>query len=96
MRDFFSVEGRIACVTGASSCLGLAPATALAEAAAHAVGVVDGVGYEGTRAQASAHARPGGAMTHVGLGSAMGGPLPTFDRTKRLPPETILVPAHKE
>ena len=37
--DLFSVDGRIACVTGASSGLGRAIATALAEAGAKVVGV---------------------------------------------------------
>jgi len=35
--------------------------------------VIDGVGYEATRATASAHARPGGAIAHIGLGQATGG-----------------------
>ncbi|WP_297770692.1 alcohol dehydrogenase catalytic domain-containing protein [uncultured Roseovarius sp.] len=35
--------------------------------------VVDGVGFEATRAQASAHARPGGVIVHIGLGQASGG-----------------------
>lgn len=35
--------------------------------------VVDGVGIEATRAAASAHARPGGVILHIGLGSATGG-----------------------
>ena len=35
--------------------------------------VIDGVGYEATRAQVSAAARPGGAIVHIGLGSASGG-----------------------
>ncbi|HAW48565.1 MAG TPA: galactitol-1-phosphate 5-dehydrogenase, partial [Roseovarius sp.] len=35
--------------------------------------VVDGVGYEATRAQASAHARPGGVIVHIGLGQSTGG-----------------------
>lgn len=35
--------------------------------------VVDGVGYEATRAQASAHARPGGVILHIGLGHSTGG-----------------------
>lgn len=35
--------------------------------------VVDGVGFEATRAQASAHARPGGVIVHIGLGQAAGG-----------------------
>jgi threonine dehydrogenase-like Zn-dependent dehydrogenase len=35
--------------------------------------VVDGVGYEPTRRTASAHARPGGVIAHIGLGSAEGG-----------------------
>ena len=39
MSDRFSVEGRIACVTGASSGLGRAIATALAEAGARVVGL---------------------------------------------------------
>ena len=37
--DLFSVAGRIACVTGASSGIGRAIATALAQAGAHVVGV---------------------------------------------------------
>lgn len=37
--DLFSVEGRVACVTGASSGIGRAIATALAEAGARVVGV---------------------------------------------------------
>ena len=35
--------------------------------------VVDGVGYAATRATASAHARPGGLIAHIGLGEATGG-----------------------
>ncbi len=35
--------------------------------------IIDGVGYEATRAQASAVARPGGVIVHIGLGSASGG-----------------------
>lgn len=35
--------------------------------------VIDGVGIEATRAQASAHATPGGVIVHIGLGSASGG-----------------------
>lgn len=35
--------------------------------------VIDGVGYAGTRAQASELARPGGVIMHIGLGSAEGG-----------------------
>ncbi len=35
--------------------------------------VVDGVGYAGTRAQASDLVRPGGVIMHIGLGSAEGG-----------------------
>ncbi|MDA3858435.1 MAG: alcohol dehydrogenase catalytic domain-containing protein [Roseovarius sp.] len=35
--------------------------------------VVDGVGFDATRAQASAHVRPGGVIVHIGLGSATGG-----------------------
>ncbi len=35
--------------------------------------VVDGVGYEATRAMASAQACPGGVIMHIGLGSAEGG-----------------------
>ena len=35
--------------------------------------VIDGVGYEATRALASAVARPGGVILHIGLGSATGG-----------------------
>jgi threonine dehydrogenase-like Zn-dependent dehydrogenase len=35
--------------------------------------VIDGVGYEATRAQGSAAARPGGVIVHIGLGSASGG-----------------------
>ena len=35
--------------------------------------VIDGVGYEATRAQASASARPGGIILHIGLGQATGG-----------------------
>ena len=35
--------------------------------------VVDGVGFPATRAMASAAARPGGVITHIGLGSAEGG-----------------------
>ena len=35
--------------------------------------VVDGVGFEVTRAQASASAAPGGVILHIGLGSAEGG-----------------------
>lgn len=35
--------------------------------------VVDGVGYEATREQASKLARPGGVIVHIGLGSAAGG-----------------------
>ena len=35
--------------------------------------IIDGVGYEGTRAMASAQAIPGGVIMHIGLGSAEGG-----------------------
>lgn len=35
--------------------------------------VIDGVGYAATRTTASAHARPGGAIAHIGLGEAAGG-----------------------
>lgn len=35
--------------------------------------VIDGVGYEATRAQASALVRPGGVIGHIGLGQATGG-----------------------
>ena len=35
--------------------------------------VIDGVGYEATRALASAKAAPGGVIMHIGLGSATGG-----------------------
>ena len=35
--------------------------------------VVDGVGYEATRAHASRSVRPGGVIAHIGLGSAEGG-----------------------
>lgn len=35
--------------------------------------VIDGVGFEATRAAASAAVRPGGAILHIGLGSATGG-----------------------
>ncbi|MCR9125225.1 MAG: alcohol dehydrogenase catalytic domain-containing protein [Rhodobacteraceae bacterium] len=35
--------------------------------------VIDGVGFDATRAQASAAVRPGGAIVHIGLGSASGG-----------------------
>ncbi|MFK7755199.1 MAG: alcohol dehydrogenase catalytic domain-containing protein [Sedimentitalea sp.] len=35
--------------------------------------VLDGVGYSATRATASAHARPGGVITHIGLGEDTGG-----------------------
>ena len=35
--------------------------------------VIDGVGYAATRATASAHARPGGVIGHIGLGEATGG-----------------------
>jgi threonine dehydrogenase-like Zn-dependent dehydrogenase len=35
--------------------------------------VVDGVGYDATRASASAHVRPGGVILHIGLGSGSGG-----------------------
>lgn len=35
--------------------------------------VIDGVGFESTRALASASARPGGVILHIGLGSASGG-----------------------
>ncbi|MBE0414208.1 alcohol dehydrogenase catalytic domain-containing protein [Yoonia sp.] len=35
--------------------------------------VIDGVGYAATRATASAHARPGGVIGHIGLGEAAGG-----------------------
>ncbi|QBY01399.1 galactitol-1-phosphate 5-dehydrogenase [Rhodophyticola sp. CCM32] len=35
--------------------------------------VVDGVGFAGTRAIASAHARPGGVIVHIGLGEATDG-----------------------
>ena len=35
--------------------------------------VIDGVGYPATRATASAHARPGGVIGHIGLGASEGG-----------------------
>ena len=35
--------------------------------------VIDGVGYEATRAQASGLVRPGGVIGHIGLGQATGG-----------------------
>ncbi|MFN3169825.1 MAG: alcohol dehydrogenase catalytic domain-containing protein [Hyphomicrobiales bacterium] len=35
--------------------------------------IVDGVGIEASRAQASAHTKPGGVIVHIGLGSATGG-----------------------
>ena len=35
--------------------------------------VVDAVGYEATRAKASAVASPGGVILHIGLGQDMGG-----------------------
>jgi L-iditol 2-dehydrogenase len=35
--------------------------------------VIDGVGHEATRAQASALVRPGGVIGHIGLGQATGG-----------------------
>jgi threonine dehydrogenase-like Zn-dependent dehydrogenase len=35
--------------------------------------VIDGVGYAATRATASAHARPGGVIGHIGLGESAGG-----------------------
>lgn len=35
--------------------------------------VIDGVGIEATRAQASRHAAPGGVIVHIGLGSPAGG-----------------------
>lgn len=35
--------------------------------------IIDGVGIEASRAQACAHARPGGVIVHIGLGSASGG-----------------------
>ncbi|MEM7462343.1 MAG: alcohol dehydrogenase catalytic domain-containing protein [Pseudomonadota bacterium] len=35
--------------------------------------VIDAVGYEATRAQASAQVRPGGVILHIGLGQAEGG-----------------------
>lgn len=35
--------------------------------------VVDGVGYDGTRAMASARARPGGIVLHIGLGGGTAG-----------------------
>ncbi|MEO0371242.1 MAG: alcohol dehydrogenase catalytic domain-containing protein [Pseudomonadota bacterium] len=35
--------------------------------------VIDGVGFEATRATASAHAKPGGVIMHIGLGQNTGG-----------------------
>jgi len=35
--------------------------------------VIDGVGYAATRVAASAHARPGGVIGHIGLGEGTGG-----------------------
>jgi len=35
--------------------------------------VVDGVGFDATRASASAHARPGGVILHIGLGGGTAG-----------------------
>ena len=35
--------------------------------------VIDGVGYAATRGSASKHVRPGGVITHIGLGDSSGG-----------------------
>lgn len=35
--------------------------------------VIDGVGFETTRATATAHAKPGGVIMHIGLGESAGG-----------------------
>jgi L-iditol 2-dehydrogenase len=35
--------------------------------------VVDGVGFDATRATASAHTRPGGVIMHIGLGGGTAG-----------------------
>ena len=35
--------------------------------------VIDGVGFAATRATSTKHARPGGVITHIGLGEATGG-----------------------
>ncbi|NNE80258.1 MAG: alcohol dehydrogenase catalytic domain-containing protein [Silicimonas sp.] len=35
--------------------------------------VIDGVGFAATRATATKHAKPGGVITHIGLGEATGG-----------------------
>jgi L-iditol 2-dehydrogenase len=47
--------------------------TALKEASGLYDIVVDAVGYAATRADASAFARPGGVIAHIGLGEASGG-----------------------
>ena len=53
MRDLFGVEGRVACVTGASSGIGRALAAALAEGGARVVGVARRAGaLEAWRAEA--------------------------------------------
>jgi len=46
--------------------------TALPKAAQFDI-VIDGVGYAATRSTASAHARPGGVIAHIGLGESTGG-----------------------
>lgn len=47
--------------------------TAVADADGQFALVVDAVGYEATRAKASAVASPGGVILHIGLGQDMGG-----------------------
>ncbi|WJY22658.1 alcohol dehydrogenase catalytic domain-containing protein [Fontisubflavum oceani] len=64
-------EARREVLTGLGNQTALAPAK-LSSGAQFDL-VVDGVGYAATRATASAHARPGGVIAHIGLGEATGG-----------------------
>ncbi len=75
-RDIMLVEpnetrrARLADVAGFEVC---APNEPAMPADASADIVIDGVGYAATRATASAIARPGGVIVHIGLGEAEGG-----------------------
>lgn len=63
-------RARLADVAGFEVC---APGEPAMPAPGSADIVIDGVGYAGTRASASALARPGGVIVHIGLGEADGG-----------------------
>jgi L-iditol 2-dehydrogenase len=63
-------RARLASVDGFEVC---APDDADVPATGSVDCVIDGVGYAATRATASALARPGGVIVHIGLGEATGG-----------------------